>query len=743
MVMKDFPGMKHWVHFVLVLFVSTAILTAQESASTAPQPESPNVPTFKDGEIILLAVTGNVPRIVIYQSPVGKDEFNCKGYSNDYRNSMNCVPYDEDIDIKIWSRKGTNHEVMRVNAKELLDDLQEQIKENPNDKTKWETPRENERGKVTFAFAGIVESLPDLVPTATPAETPAVDESAQIDPPIESLEAPTFKAGLHVFLAVKGSVPRMVIYQSPVGKDEFNDKGFPEDDGYGDNLVPYDNGIDLRIWTRKGTNREVMRFNAKELLDDLQQQIEENPNDKTKWRTTRENNDGEVTFVFTGTSELQSRKVPPATLAVVEPTPRDLQRDSQGESPEVPVFKDGEKVFLTVKGNVPRMLVYQSPIGKNEFKHFFEDDFFGDYLIPYDKDVFVRIWSRKGSNREVMHINAKELLDNLHAHIKENPNNKTKWETTAKNEFGKVTFTYAGTRNFYDLISAAEEQTSANPPPKSWPTPGFFRLSREVAQKISSGDVYLKCWRDGEFQRFSDLRFPRFDNSRTVVVLIHGLFCSSEDKWMADMAARIKKGEPNTEILAVDWSKPALNEIKKRGLDPINMFVDTPLVVTSIPPVAENVHEYLFDKTGLALQPSAIHIIGFSHGAHIGGLVGVKTKGTLRRLTLLDPSARLSHIFTGSNFFGGGWDSQAAKFTDMYRTSYWAGAGKAYGHKSFKVEEEGANKSQKDRHNFATEWFASTIGRRCQYYGYSMTIPEDVPFKGGAWTGTIVVGTSP
>ncbi len=46
------------------------------------------------------------------------------------------------------------------------------------------------------------------------------------------------------------------------------------------------------------------------------------------------------------------------------------------------------------------------------------------------------------------------------------------------------------------------------------------------------------------------------------------------------------------------------------------------------------------------------------------------------------------------------------------RTSYWAGTGKAYGHKSFKVEEEGANKSQKDRHNYAPKWFSGLSSLR-------------------------------
>lgn len=152
--------------FMAALSVGAATLTAEEPASTAPQPEtpeqpeagkveSPKVPIFKDGDKIYLSVTGNVPRMVIYQSSVGKNEFNNKGFSKEDGYPDNLVPYDKGIDVRVWSREGTNTEVMRINAKELLDGLQKQIKANPNDKTKWKTVRENKNGKATFAFAGI------------------------------------------------------------------------------------------------------------------------------------------------------------------------------------------------------------------------------------------------------------------------------------------------------------------------------------------------------------------------------------------------------------------------------------------------------------------------------------------------------------------------------------------------------------------------------------------------------------
>ena len=306
------------------------------------------------------------------------------------------------------------------------------------------------------------------------------------------------------------------------------------------------------------------------------------------------------------------------------------------------------------------------------------------------------------------------------------------------------------------------------------------KLSGEVVERISSGDVFLTYWHSDQFVRFSELTSPHFDNTKFAVVLIHGLFESAADEWLANMATQIAKVEPDTEILAVDWAKFALkgkknlswatvtgdvisaytsvgndDDVTKLGWwknlagelaskKSTKQMLEIADVVKSIPLVADAAAEYLFGETGLKLQPDVTHIIGFSHGAHVGGLIGKKTDGTLRRLTLLDPSTRLVH-FGNINAFGTGWDSQSAKFTDMYQTSYWAGSGKAYGHKTFKVVMPGTEKSRLPpgpaedarRHSFAPKWFASTVGSQHQDYGYSMTIPDNGPFQEGGWTGTI------
>jgi len=45
-------------------------------------------------------------------------------------------------------------------------------------------------------------------------------------------------------------------------------------------------------------------------------------------------------------------------------------------------------------------------------------------------------------------------------------------------------------------------------------------------------------------------------------------------------------------------------------------------VVDSIPIVAKNAAVFLFGTNGLQLRPDRTHVIGFSHGAHVGGIIG-------------------------------------------------------------------------------------------------------------------------
>jgi len=326
------------------------------------------------------------------------------------------------------------------------------------------------------------------------------------------------------------------------------------------------------------------------------------------------------------------------------------------------------------------------------------------------------------------------------------------------------------------LPSVVESHVASNEEP-SLSFPEVPLLPAPIIDKISSGDVFLTLWRYNKFEKISDLESPHYDNTKFTVVLVHGLFQSADDEWLANMASRIVDVEPDTEILAVDWSELSLKAkgyswenivgdvadaykqigsggdvtsfdwwMRLMGQRSSKQMIDVTNVVKDIPPVAEVAAEYLFGETGLKLQPNRTHVVGFSHGAHVGGLIGRKTGGTLRRLTLLDPSTRIVHI-GHVNTFGTGWDRQSAQFTDMYQTSFWAGTGKAYGHKTFKVMEQGAGKDwlpplrpaeDARRHNYAPKWFASTVGKQFLGYGYSMIIPETVQFQDGNWTGTII-----
>ena len=322
--------------------------------------------------------------------------------------------------------------------------------------------------------------------------------------------------------------------------------------------------------------------------------------------------------------------------------------------------------------------------------------------------------------------------------------------------------------NYHSVESVPVEPVQELVPP----VPDIPLLPSYVVERISDGEVFLMLWHNGKFEKFSELSTPRFDNSKPAVVLIHGLFESATNKWLANMAARIAEVEPDTIILVVDWSKFSLKGAgfswetvitayaqigsggdvtnaewwrTLTGIESTRQMRDVANVVQSIPPVADIAAEYLFAETGLQLKPDATHIIGFSHGAHVGGLIGRNTDGILRRLTVLDPSMRLVH-FKGLNMFGTGWDSQSARFTDMYRTSFWAGTGTAYGHRTYTVLEPGEQRllptvsPAKDtrRHNYATEWFATTVGEHYLDYGYSMTIPDDAIFQEGVWSGTII-----
>jgi pimeloyl-ACP methyl ester carboxylesterase len=104
---------------------------------------------------------------------------------------------------------------------------------------------------------------------------------------------------------------------------------------------------------------------------------------------------------------------------------------------------------------------------------------------------------------------------------------------------------------------------------------------------------------------------------------------------------------------------------------------------------------------GLGIQADRLHLIGFSHGSHVASLIGKRTDGNVKHITLLDPSAGKSHLLTWENLFGKGWTaSKSAKFVDMYKTSNLASTHYARGDKSFYVRQKGTQTKEQQSNDY-------------------------------------------
>lgn len=258
--------------------------------------------------------------------------------------------------------------------------------------------------------------------------------------------------------------------------------------------------------------------------------------------------------------------------------------------------------------------------------------------------------------------------------------------------------------------------------------------------------VFIRIWND-ESQCFSefDESVCCFDSDRKNVVLIHGMGGSTRTDWIRKMAQRIRQHEPETNILGLDWSfmqkkegrdesdRPSgtWEQTKDRLARPLDLLLMPKETADRIPDVVRQADSHLFGKDSLNLKPSKTHLIGFSHGCHIAGMLGMKhPDDRIDRLTVLDPSTRLVHL-NPDNRLGTGWGRSAAGFIDMYASSKWAGSGKIYGHKTFFVMEKNEKPVWQNPkkwemfntvadHMYAAKWFLSTIGNNDPRFGYSI-----------------------
>ena len=252
-------------------------------------------------------------------------------------------------------------------------------------------------------------------------------------------------------------------------------------------------------------------------------------------------------------------------------------------------------------------------------------------------------------------------------------------------------------------------------------------LSLAAEPKVYYWSIKEDCFHQVDFSKSPDERLPEdeFNEREKTIVLIHGFAENIHREMYRDFARRIKQFEPKTNVLGIDWSDNQ-NVSWIPGEDPVT-------ATSFIPDVAQKAYELLFSyQDGLNLCAPKMHIIGFSHGAHIAALIGKRTGGIIGHLTFLDPSPARSQLFSWENFLGSGWTvEQSSRFSDMYKSSTWTSTSQARGHVTFFVCENGImppdalnNDDIYKNHYYAVHWYISTIGKNNDQLGYSIKIPD-------------------
>ncbi|MDR3181450.1 MAG: hypothetical protein LBT89_00780, partial [Planctomycetaceae bacterium] len=196
-----------------------------------------------------------------------------------------------------------------------------------------------------------------------------------------------------------------------------------------------------------------------------------------------------------------------------------------------------------------------------------------------------------------------------------------------------------------------------------------------------------------------------------------------------DWAAHLIKEQSgiDTEKYLNLMGKETLKRWMSAMVDTLNLPAAT---AAQIPKAVEQVDGNLFGSEGLRLEAEKTHIIGFSHGAHIAGMLGSRQNGKVRRITALDPSTRIVHL-QPENYWGNAWDKNSACFVDMYASSSVLGTSKIYGHRTFFVKPKKANSwwypdvfHPVESHLYSAKWFLSTIGGSDNRFGYAISVTQ-------------------
>ncbi|XP_012676384.1 endothelial lipase [Clupea harengus] len=127
-------------------------------------------------------------------------------------------------------------------------------------------------------------------------------------------------------------------------------------------------------------------------------------------------------------------------------------------------------------------------------------------------------------------------------------------------------------------------------------------------------------------ERREGLKECGFNTTAKTILIIHGWTMSGIfESWMHKLVAAVQEREPEANVFVVEW----LNLAHQLYPDAVNHTRRVGLSIADL-------LNWLQDDMNMPLQN--VHLIGYSLGAHVAGYAGNFVKGTVGRITGLDPA---------------------------------------------------------------------------------------------------------
>jgi len=231
--------------------------------------------------------------------------------------------------------------------------------------------------------------------------------------------------------------------------------------------------------------------------------------------------------------------------------------------------------------------------------------------------------------------------------------------------------------------------------------------------------------------------FRTFREDLPTKVIIHGFKGNTSKSWIQDIKSELLKKE-NVNVILVDWSGGNGHPYSKAVGNTQIVAIEIANLINSL--MTEN----------KSVKPQDFHLIGYSLGAHIAGIVGLKVPG-IGRITGLDPTS-FYYTDKSAKFK---LDSSDAEFVDVIHTdgskNIGMGTRDRMGHVDFYPnggkDQPGCKRaneklftsaitwitgSDKDAysefscsHQSARRFFTDSISQKCKYTAYPCTSSEN------------------